>query len=145
MAKTCRQLLFNAVAVSLLMTLAPERTPVSARALVIQPSVMPLGLPDAKAARAVLSASLLHHHPQWVDVPMGTSTIRTFVIYPELSGRLPVAVVTEQNGGMSDWARAGGTQVVDEGFITVVPDVGTADVERRTKAVRDYFAGQPGS
>ena len=88
MATTCRQLLFTAVAVSLLMMLAPERAPVSASALVIQPSVMPLGLPDAKTARAVLSASLLHHHPQWVDVPMGTSTIRAFVIYPDLSGQI---------------------------------------------------------
>jgi carboxymethylenebutenolidase len=133
---------------------------VSARALVTTPRVMPLGLPDAKAAKAVLSESLLHHHPQWIDVPTGSSVIRTFVIYPDLAGRLPVAVVTDQNQAMSDWSRAVGTEVVNQGFITVVPDLlsglgpngggalsrlGANEIERRTRVVRDYFASQPGS
>src|ERR1041384_7891134 len=91
----------------ILAALAPEAASiVSAKALVVAPAVMPLGLPDAKVAKAVLSASLAHHHPQWIDVPIGASSIRTFVIYPDLSGRLPVAVVTDQNQAMSDWARA---------------------------------------
>ena len=190
MAKTSRQLLFSAVAVAvsafafgslgslredhgIVAALAPEgASTVSARSLVMAPSAMPLGLPDAKLAKAVLSASLLDHHPQWIDVPMGAASIRTFVIYPDLSGRLPVAVVTDQNQAMSDWARAVGTQVVNEGFITVVPDLlsgagphgggtdsfrspeavaealnrlGTSEIERRTRAVRDYFVSQPGS
>lgn len=146
MPKTSIQLLFHVVAVSLLIALAPEgASTVSAKAVVTQPRVTPPGLPDAKAAKAVLSASLLHHHPQWIDVPIGTSLVRTFVIYPDLSGRLPVAVVTDQNQAMSDWARAVGTQVVNEGFITVVPDLGTGDIERRATAVRDYFVSQPGS
>jgi carboxymethylenebutenolidase len=190
MAKTSRQLLFSAVAVGvsafalgslgsvrerngILTALAPEAaSTVSARALVTAPRVMPLGLPDATAAKAVLSASLLHHHPQWIDVPMGAARIRTFVIYPDLSGRLPVAVVTDQNQAMSDWARAVGTKVVNEGFITVVPDLlsgagphgggtdsfrgpeavaealnrlGANEIERRMSAVRDYFVSQPGS
>jgi len=173
MSKASRQVLFTAVAVSvcvfalaslggvrehggILTALVPQgASTVSAKALVMAPGVMPLGLPDAKAAKAVLSASLLHHHPQWIDVPIGASMIHTFVIYPDLSGTLPVAVVTDGNLAMSDWARAVGTQVVNEGFITVVPDLlsgmgpnggGTDDeIERRTRAVRDYFASQPGS
>ena len=127
MPKPFRQVVFGAVAVSvtafalgsldivsnhnrILTALAPEgASTVSAKALVTAPGVMPLGLPDAKVAKAVLSASLLHHHPQWIDVPMGASMIRTFVIYPDLSGTLPVAVVTDRNQAMSDWARAVGT------------------------------------
>jgi hypothetical protein len=107
MPKTSRQILFSAVAVSvsafavgrvgivsehsrLLAALAPEgASTVAAKALVVAPGAMPLGLPDAKEAKAVLSASLIHHHPQWIDVPMGASMIRTFVIYPDLSGTLP--------------------------------------------------------
>jgi dienelactone hydrolase len=155
MSKASWRLMFGAVAVSVgafavgsLRIVSEQASTVSARALVIAPTVMPLGLPDAKAAKAVLSASLLHHHPQWIDVPMGTSLIRTFVIYPDLSGKLPVAVVTDQNQAMSDWARAVGTQVVDQGFITVVPDLsgpGANEIERRMRAVRDYFVSQPGS
>src|SRR5258705_7737880 len=111
MPKASRQVPFSVVAVSvsaftlgslgsvrehhgILTALALEgASKVSARALVLAPSVMPMGLPDANVAKAVLSASLLHHHPQWIDVPMSTSMIRTFVIYPYLSGMLPVAVV----------------------------------------------------
>jgi carboxymethylenebutenolidase len=153
MRMASRQVVFSAVAVSV------GAFAVSAKVLVTPPTVMPLGLPDANVAKAVLSASLLHHHPQWIDVPMGGSMIRTFVIYPDRSGKLPVAVVTDQNQAMSDWARAVGTEVVDQGFITVVPDLlssvgpnggglarlGANEIERRTTAVRDYFASQPGS
>jgi carboxymethylenebutenolidase len=155
MSKASWRLMFSAVAVSIgafavgSRIVSEQASTVSAKALVMPPTVMPLGLPDAKVAKAVLSASLLHHHPQWIDVPMGHSAIRTFVIYPDLSGKLPVAVVTDQNQAMSDWARAVGTQVVDQGFITVVPDVssglGANENERRLRAVRDYFASQPGS
>jgi carboxymethylenebutenolidase len=146
--------MFSAAAVSVSafavgsLRIACDTATVSARALVIAPTVMPLGLPDAKTAKAVLSASLLHHHPQWIDVPIGTSLIRTFVIYPDLSGKLPVAVVTDQNQAMSDWTRAVGTQVVDQGFITVVPDVsglGADEIEQRVRTVRDHFVRQPGS
>jgi hypothetical protein len=131
MTKASRQVLFSATAVSvcafalgnlgivskhdgILAALAPDgASTVSASALVTAPTVMPLGLPDAKLAKAVLSASLLHHHPQWMDVPMGASMIRTFVIYPDLSGRLPVAVVTDQNEAderLGAGGRNGGSQ-----------------------------------
>ena len=133
---------------------------------------MPLGLPTEDAAKAVLDASLPRHHPQWVDVPMGSVKIHTFVIYPDLSGTAPLAVITAHNQGMTDWVRAVGTEVVNQGYITVVPDLlsglgpngggtdsfanreaialalgqlGASEIQRRTDAVRDYFARQPGS
>ena len=133
---------------------------------------MPLGLPTEENAKGVLDASLPRHHPQWVDVPMGSVKIHTFVVYPDLAGTAPLAVITARNQGMTDWVRAVGTEVVNQGFITVVPDLlsglgangggtdslvsreaiaaaldrlGASEVQRRTNAVRDYFAGQPGS
>jgi carboxymethylenebutenolidase len=133
---------------------------------------MPLGLPTEETAKSVLDASLPRHHPQWVDVPLGSVKIHTFVVYPDLAGTAPLAVVTARNQGMTDWVRAVGTEVVNEGYITVVPDLlsglgpngggtdsfagreaiaaalshlGSAEIQRRTNAVRDYFAGQPGS
>jgi len=133
---------------------------------------MPLGLPTEDNAKAVLDASLPRHHPQWVDVPMGSVKIHTFVVYPDLAGTAPLAVVTARNQGMTDWVRAVGTEVVNQGFVTVVPDLlsglgtngggtdsfasreaiaaalgrlGPVELQRRTNAVRDYFAGQPGS
>src|SRR5207248_400055 len=73
---------------------------------------------------------------------------------------------------MTDWVRAVGTEIVNQGYITVVPDLlsgvgpngggtdsfasreaiaaaferlGASEIQRRTNAVRDYFDGQPGS
>lgn len=133
---------------------------------------MPLGLPTEDTAKAMLDASLPRHHPQWVDVPVGSVKIHTFVVYPDLPGTAPVAVVTARNQGMTDWVRAVGTEVVNEGFVAVVPDLlsdlgpngggtdsfasreavaaalgrlGASEVQRRMNAVRDYFASQPGS
>jgi carboxymethylenebutenolidase len=133
---------------------------------------MPLGLPTEASAKAVLDASLPQHHPQWFEVPMGEVRIRVFVIYPDRAGTAPVAVITARNQGLSDWVRAVGTEVVNQGYITVVPDLlsglgpngggtdsfasgeaiadafsrlGASEVERRTKAVRDYFVSQPGT
>ena len=72
------------------------------------PGTMPLGLPTIAAARSVLNAALIDHHPQWVDVPMGTVKIRTFAVYPDRQGTAPVVVVKAGSQGMSDWARARG-------------------------------------
>src|SRR3984893_13578597 len=136
------------------------------------PAAMPLGLPSEDTAKSVLDASLPYHHPQWVDVTMGSAKIRTFVIYPDLAGKLPVVLVTAKGEGLSDWVRAVGTEVVNEGFIAVVPDLlsglgpngggtdsfagreaiaaaldrlGQNEIDRRTTAVRNFFASQPGS
>jgi carboxymethylenebutenolidase len=133
-------------------------------------NAMPLGLPSAETAKDVLNASLMRHHPQWVDVPMGSVNIRTFAIYPDHAA--PVMVVTSDNQGMSDWVRAVGTAAVNEGFVAIVPDVlsgmgpngggtdsfanreaiaaalrrmGQHEIQRRTKAVRDFFVNLPGS
>lgn len=144
--------------------------PVNAGA--IAPRRMPLGLPTESDAKAVLDASLPQHHPQWLEVPLGRATIRVFVIYPDRAGTAPVAVVTARDQGLSDWVRAVGTEVVNAGYITAVPDLlsgtgpngggtdsfasreavaaalnqlGPAEIARRTKAVRDYFVIQPGT
>jgi carboxymethylenebutenolidase len=132
----------------------------------------PLGLPTEETAKTVLDSSIAYHHPQWVDVPFGAQKIHTFVIYPTLAGKAPVVVLTARNQGLSDWVRAVGTEVVAQGYIAVVPDLlsgrgtggggtysfangdavshefsrlGALEIQRRTKAVSDYFASQPGA
>jgi len=136
------------------------------------PGKMPLGLPTEGDAKTVLNTSLIRRHPQWLDVPMGSTKIRVFAIFPELAGKAPVVVITAHNQGLSDWVRAVGTEVVTEGYITIVPDLlsgvgpngggtdsfasreaiasaltqlGPAEIERREKAVRDYFLSWPGA
>ncbi len=103
---------------------AAEKAPRSAAiAHPVAPPAMPLGLPSVETAKAVLDASLPQHHPQWLDVPMGGANIRVFVLFPDLAGKAPVAVITAHNQGLSDWARAVGTEVMNEGYITIVPDL----------------------
>ena len=153
--------------------LAAEATSgISVRAMMPAGAAMPLGLPSEADAKAVLDASLSRHHPQWVEVPVGAARIRTFVVYPDRAGTAPVAVVTAHDQGLSNWVRAVGTEVVNQGFVTIVPDLlsgvapngggtesfsspnavaaalgrlGSAEIARRTNAVRDYFASQLGS
>ncbi len=155
-----------------LLQLRKRRRAVSSVAGARATRAMPLGLPSEETAKAMLDSSIAYHHPQWIDVPMGATRIHTFVIYPTLAGTAPVVVVTGRNQGLSDWARAVGTEVVSEGYIAVVPDLlsgmgpnggGTYsfasseavaaalgrmsanEIQRRTQAVRDYFVNQPGS
>jgi len=138
----------------------------------VPPGTMPLGLPSEQTAKSILDSSIAYHHPQWIDVPLGAAKIHTFVIYPTLAGTAPVVVVTADHQGLSDWARAVGTEVVKQGYIAVVPDLlsglgpdgggsfsfandeaiaaalsrlGPSELQRRTQAVRDYFVSQPGS
>src|SRR6266702_2386974 len=66
--------------------LAAEKSArVSVKAGAFAPA-LPMGLPSEDTAKAVLNASLVRHHPQWLDVPMGAAKIRVFVIYPDLAG-----------------------------------------------------------
>lgn len=134
------------------------------------PGTIPLGLPTIAAAQSVLNAALINHHPQWVDVPMGAVKIHTFVVYPDRQGTAPVVVVKAGNQGMSNWSRAVGIEIMNQGLIGVVPDLlsglgpnggGTDsfanpqalasafaqmtpnEVQRRISAVRDYFLNLP--
>ena len=84
------------------------------------------GLPAEASARAVLSAALMHRHPQYLDMQAGAQTVRSFVVFPERADHAPVVVITADNQGMSDWLRAVGDAAAADGFIAVVPDVRTA-------------------
>ena len=153
--------------------LAAEKSPKpSVMSNAFSSGAMPLGLPSEDTAKAALDLSIAYHHPQWIDVPMGATKIHTFVIYPTLAGKAPVVVVAARNQGLSDWVRAVGTEVVKQGYVAVVPDLlsglgpngggtysfanteavanafaqlSSAEVQRRTDAVRAYFTNLPGS
>ena len=81
------------------------------------------GLPSEDSAKAVLSAALMHRHPQYLDLQAGSATVKSFVVFPEHGDRAPVLVITSNNQGMSDWLRAVGDDAAAQGFITVVPDL----------------------
>src|SRR5260370_31729134 len=83
---------------------AAEKTArVSAVAGTFAPGAMPLGLPTEDTTKAVLDASLPHHHPQWVDVPMGSVKIHVFIAYPALPHPAPVPPLTAQAKTIPTW------------------------------------------
>ena len=81
------------------------------------------GLPSEEMAKTVLSNALAHRHPQYLDIPAGDTTVRSFVVFPERADNSPVLVITSNNQGMSDWMRAVGDDAAAQGFIAVVPDL----------------------
>src|SRR3954470_4309221 len=62
-------------------------------------------------------------HGEWVEVPMGETKIKTFVVYPEVKDKAPVVIVIHEIFGMSDWVRSVADQLAAEGFIAVAPDL----------------------
>lgn len=96
------------------------------------------GLPTEQTAKTLLSAALMRRHPQWIEIPAGSTTIRSFVVFPEGRYTAPVVVITANDQGMSDWLRAVGDQAAADGFIAVVPDW-------RTNAVTQYALKMPAS
>jgi carboxymethylenebutenolidase len=131
------------------------------------------GLPSEENAQAALSAALGGlRHPQWIDIPVGSTMVRSFVVFPVREDKsAPVVIITANNQGMSDWLRAVGDDAASYGFIAVVPDLlsgmgpnggGTAsfaspdaivdalstertEIARRAEAVQAYAVTMPGS
>lgn len=75
---------------------------------------------DAHVTRALAESS---RHGEWVDIPMADGgKLHSFVVYPERAERAGVVLVIHDIRGMSDWIRAVGDQLAQDGFIAVVPD-----------------------
>jgi carboxymethylenebutenolidase len=131
------------------------------------------GLPSEATAKTALSAALAGvRHPQWIDIPVGSTTVRSFVVFPDREETsAPVMVITANNQGMSDWLRAVGDDAAADGFVAVVPDLLTGmgpngggtdsfanlqdvvralsrerdEIARRAAAVNQYAISMPGS
>ena len=78
-------------------------------------------LPAKSAAKAILNTT--RRHREWVNLRLGPSIIRAFLVYPQRSGKAPVVIVTGTDQGASDWVRAAADQIAADGFLAAVPDV----------------------
>jgi carboxymethylenebutenolidase len=113
------------------------------------------GLPTEQTAKRALSAALAGtRHPQWIDIPTGSTSVRSFVVFPDRSeASAPVVVIAAENQGLSDWVRAVGDDAAVHGFIAVVPEVLNRDVMKfaiampgsngRAATVRFDLSGAP--
>lgn len=83
-------------------------------------------------------------HQEWVDVKNGDKTIRTWVVYPEVSEPRPVVLLIHENRGLNDWARGMADQVAEAGYIAVAPDLLSdfSATERQTSDFADEDAAR---
>jgi hypothetical protein len=62
-------------------------------------------------------------HGEWVDIALADGIkMESRVVYPERKDKAPVVLVIQDIRDMSDWARALGDQLAQDGFIAIVPD-----------------------
>lgn len=73
------------------------------------------------AALERLEASPRHH--EWVDVPAGERTVRSFVAYPESAEKALAVIVIHENRGLTDWVRAVADRLAEDGYLAVAPDL----------------------
>tara|TARA_B100001123_G_scaffold32807_3_gene34321 strand:- start:1172 stop:1984 length:813 start_codon:yes stop_codon:yes gene_type:complete len=90
------------------------------------PSTTPLPqtLPATEdTAPAVLEASPRHGEWVAVELPGSDMPVKTWVVYPERSGKAPIVLVIHEIYGLTEWVRAVADQFAAEGFIAVAPDL----------------------
>jgi carboxymethylenebutenolidase len=64
-------------------------------------------------------------HGEYVDIalPGGGTPLRTWVVYPEKSGKAGTVLIIHEIYGLSPWLRALADQTARDGYIAVVPDL----------------------
>jgi carboxymethylenebutenolidase len=61
-------------------------------------------------------------HHEWVKIDTNTNEINSFLVYPEVSEKVPVVVLIHENRGLNDWARSMTDQIAEMGYIGIAPD-----------------------
>ncbi|GAB4252982.1 MAG: dienelactone hydrolase family protein [Acidobacteriota bacterium] len=80
-------------------------------------------LPLVAQEWAVQELSRSPRHHEWVDLPAGERSLRTFVVFPEVNHPVPAVIVIHENRGLSDWVRLVADRLAAEGYIAAAPDL----------------------
>lgn len=69
-------------------------------------------------------------HHEWVDFkrPDGTS-MKAFVVYPQISKDADAVVVIHENRGLNEWARSFADELAQNGYLVIAPDLISNTVE----------------
>ena len=62
-------------------------------------------------------------HREWVSIKNGSRIIQAYVVYPEVSGKVPVVLVIHEIFGLSDWAKEMTDEIAAQGYIAIAPDL----------------------
>lgn len=72
------------------------------------------------AASTVARTKLRH---EWVDIPAGTTKVRTWLEYPDGDAKAPIVIVMSYEAGLDDWMRSVADELAAAGFIALAPDL----------------------
>jgi carboxymethylenebutenolidase len=62
-------------------------------------------------------------HREWVTLKHGDRTVQAYVVYPEVSGKVPVVILIHEIFGLSDWAKEMADEIAAQGYIVIAPDL----------------------
>src|SRR5215471_859285 len=93
-------------------------------------------LPTPSTAKEILNNTTRHR--EWVRIPVGSTSMLAFLVYPERTDQAPAVLLTHKNESATVLARAVADQLAAEGFISIVPDDRTG-----LEAARKYVAALP--
>lgn len=62
-------------------------------------------------------------HHEWASIEHGERIVKAFVVYPEVSEKVPAVLVIHENRGLTDWVRSVADQLAEAGYIAVAPDM----------------------
>src|SRR5215467_9994090 len=62
-------------------------------------------------------------HREYVTLKHGDRSLQAFVVYPEVSKKVPVVILIHEIFGLSDWAKEMADEVAAAGYIVVAPDL----------------------
>ncbi len=85
-------------------------------------------------------------HHEWVEIKHGERTVNSFLVYPEVSEKVPIVLVIHENRGLNDWARSLADQIAEAGYIALAPDLlsGTGPDGGGTSAFENSDAARTG-
>jgi carboxymethylenebutenolidase len=72
-------------------------------------------------AKPMLDASPRHH--DYVAITHDGRTVNTFVVYPEVKGKVPVIILIHEIYGESDWFKTMADELAGKGYIVMAPDL----------------------
>ena len=62
-------------------------------------------------------------HREYVTLKHGDRSLQAFVVYPEVSKKVPVVILIHEIFGLSDWAKEMADELAAAGYIVVAPDL----------------------
>jgi carboxymethylenebutenolidase len=76
--------------------------------------------------KSSLETSPRHH--EWVAIKAGDRTVHSYLVFPEVAGKVAAVVVIHENRGLTDWVRGVADELARLGYLAIAPDLlsGTA-------------------